>query len=413
MILYIIEILGYSAVLFLAYNLLLKNTKHIKTRRAALIIFPLVSILAPFAKNILPLKNNTFSEIVYLNEISVNNIKEISHNLGSSITANYANIFIAIYLLVVVIMTGLFAIKIIKIYKLKKNSIKRDGVYFTKQNHSPFSLFSDIFISDNYKNSEDNDVIIMHESAHIKQYHSLDILYFEILNIVFWFNPIFYRMKNETSVVHEYLADETVLDNGIEIKKYSDIILNFIHLTPMPIANNLNNSLIKNRFIMMTKSKNTKGLSLRISAVFILVLSILVFNSCINEIEKIKEEAIAETKPANTVEFNDLENVPEFEGGQDSLMNYIASSTTFPENAKAANVNAKVYVQFVIAKTGNVEQVKVLRTDTESDTESEEIKSLQEEAMRVISGLPKWTPGSINGENVNVSYVIPINFKLQ
>ena len=69
-------------------------------------------------------------------------------------------------------------------------------------------------------------------------------------------------------------------------------------------------------------------------------------------------------------------------------------------------------MQFVINKTGNVEQVSVLRTDTKSDLESKEIKSLQEEAIRVISSLPRWAPGSIDGKNVSVSYVIPINFKL-
>jgi len=423
MILYLTQVLFYSTVLFLGYRLLIKNTKFFKARRIILLLLSVFSLIVPFAKNIIPQQSKTISEVFYLNEVNITNISKVGDNIDKTISLNMFDYILMIYLLVAFILAVIFLVKLWKVLILKRTAIKENNIYYTQKEHSPFSFFNSIFISESQKNRKENEVIIIHENAHISQYHSLDILFFEILNILFWYNPIFHSMKKEMAVVHEYLADESVLKTGVELKDYSDILLRFLYLKPMAIANNLNNSLIKNRFIMMTQSQNKKGLIFRLSSIMTLVILVFVFNNCINQndtntenndadstLEQAKTEA---QKNDTTVQFADIEIKPKFEGGQDSLLRYIAYSTKYPEIAKAADVEGTLFIKFVIAKDGNITKVDTIRATTEFDKTSEEFMALQKEAIRVISDMPKWTPGSIDGENVNVQYVVPIKFQLQ
>ena len=112
-----------------------------------------------------------------------------------------------------------------------------------------------------------------------------------------------------------------------------------------------------------------------------------------------KEEAFDPNEPV----FMVTEEMPEFPGGDDALRNYIASSVKYPEVAQEKNIQGKVHVSFVVTKYGNVANAKIARgVDT----------SIDKEALRVISSLPKWKPAKQRGEAVNVLYTVPINFTL-
>ncbi|MBI5217438.1 MAG: energy transducer TonB [Bacteroidia bacterium] len=98
-----------------------------------------------------------------------------------------------------------------------------------------------------------------------------------------------------------------------------------------------------------------------------------------------------------------VEEPPQFPGGEDALLKYVAENVKYPQEAKDNNVQGKVWVQFVINKSGKVEQVKAVR--------SPDIL-LEKEAIRVIQTLPQWTPGKMGGNPVKVSFTMPINFVL-
>jgi len=102
--------------------------------------------------------------------------------------------------------------------------------------------------------------------------------------------------------------------------------------------------------------------------------------------------------------FAAIEEKPEFNGGVAGLLKYIASNTKYPQIAKENGIGGKVYVQFVIDKTGKVTEVSIARGKD---------PYLDKEALRVVQSLPKWKPGKQRGKPVKVSYVIPINFKLK
>ncbi|MEO9533103.1 MAG: energy transducer TonB [Crocinitomicaceae bacterium] len=97
------------------------------------------------------------------------------------------------------------------------------------------------------------------------------------------------------------------------------------------------------------------------------------------------------------------EQMPQFIGGADALDNFINDNKEYPPKAKAAKIQGKVYVQFVVEKDGSISDVVVRRGAN---------KLLDEEALRVVKMMPDWKPGSMRGKTVRVRYTLPITFSL-
>jgi len=117
------------------------------------------------------------------------------------------------------------------------------------------------------------------------------------------------------------------------------------------------------------------------------------------QIVAIEEEA----EEAEAQVFFIVENMPEFPGGDLELRKHIAQNVQYPEIAKENGIQGRVFIQFVVNQKGEIEQVKVVRGVD---------PALDKEAIRVISSLPKWKPGSQRGKPVRVSFTVPINFQL-
>lgn len=125
----------------------------------------------------------------------------------------------------------------------------------------------------------------------------------------------------------------------------------------------------------------------------------------INVVREYKDEVIVEEKaPEPEQVFQSVEQMPQFPGGEAELMKYIADHLRYPTMAAENNIQGRVVVQFVVTKTGDIGEVKVVRS---RDVD------LDKEAVRVVKSLPKFIPGRMNGQPVNVWYTLPINFKLQ
>ena len=98
-----------------------------------------------------------------------------------------------------------------------------------------------------------------------------------------------------------------------------------------------------------------------------------------------------------------VEEMPSFPGGQEALMKYIAKEMKYPEEAVENQIQGAVFVTFVVERDGAISEVKTLRGLG---------SSLDQEAIRVVKGMPKWLPGKQNGKEVRVQYNLPIRFKL-
>ena len=99
-----------------------------------------------------------------------------------------------------------------------------------------------------------------------------------------------------------------------------------------------------------------------------------------------------------------VEEMPQYPGGENALMDYVSKNVVYPKEAQEKGISGRVFVSFIVEKDGSVSNVKVMRGIG---------GGCDEEAVRVISGLPKWKPGKQEGKPVRVSYQMPINFKLQ
>ena len=120
---------------------------------------------------------------------------------------------------------------------------------------------------------------------------------------------------------------------------------------------------------------------------------------------KVSDENLEEVdvKISGDEVFMIVEEMPEFPGGEEALVKFIAESTKYPEEAKNKRIEGKVFVQFVINKEGNVENVKLAKSID---------PLLDEAAMNIVKSMPQWKPGRQKGEAVKVSFTIPINFQL-
>lgn len=109
-------------------------------------------------------------------------------------------------------------------------------------------------------------------------------------------------------------------------------------------------------------------------------------------------------KTSNEKIYDVVEMPPSFPGGQAALLAWIASHVNYPQKAMESRIEGRVIVGFVIECDGSVSQAKILHG----------VDSLfNKEAIRVVMGMPKWTPGRQNGKNVRVKYNVPVNFRLQ
>ncbi|MCC8175826.1 MAG: energy transducer TonB [Bacteroidales bacterium] len=126
----------------------------------------------------------------------------------------------------------------------------------------------------------------------------------------------------------------------------------------------------------------------------------------LNVVREHKDEIVVEEKKPveeNKV-FTAVEQMPQFPGGEGELYAWISKNLRYPPMAAENNIQGRVVVQFVVTKTGTIGEVKVLRGKD---------PDLDKEAVRVVKALPKFIPGKMNGQAVNVWYTLPINFKLQ
>lgn len=137
------------------------------------------------------------------------------------------------------------------------------------------------------------------------------------------------------------------------------------------------------------------------------------------------------TTPASDTTAYDItaiEQQPGYPGGQEGLVKYLRANLKYPSSAKELKVQGKVYVIFVIEKNGEISSVELMKgikavipdslngmkvTEKDKPYFEKAAKTLNDEALRVITEMPKWAPGYQNGKAVRCKFIIPITYKLQ
>ena len=272
----------------------------------------------------------------------------------------------------------------------------------------PHTFLNYIFINKNdYQNRKIESELFAHELTHVRQKHTLDVLFIEILKTIFWFNPIFIFYKKAIQLNHEFLADEKVVISYNNVPFYQSLLLEKASWNSnFYLASNLNFLVTKKRLIMMTKTTSQSRALLKKLAV-IPIFAGLVFISCSENVgDKTPAEAkVVEIKPGEKVEPNTLpgtdihtsvETLPEFPGGLEAFGKYVQKEFKIPEDFVG---EGNVLVSFIVETDGSLSDIKVIR-DLGFGT--------KEEALRMMSKSPKWSPGIQDGKPVRVAYNLPI-----
>ena len=221
----------------------------------------------------------------------------------------------SIYMLGVIIFTIRFGMNLFKmIRRIRQNPKFKDQsivhVLLTDL-IQPHTFLNYIFFNkEKYESHDIPKEVMLHEETHAKEKHALDILFIEVLQIAFWFNPLLYFIKKDIKLNHEFLADKAVINNGIHIKNYQNTLLAFSsHVQEPALANAINYSSIKKRFTVM-KTHTSKTAIWTRSLVLLPLLAILIYSfSSTRQVEKGNfSKTLAANHTARSISINVLNN---------------------------------------------------------------------------------------------------------
>ncbi len=401
-------------LLILFYRVVLHQQTTFKFNRVFLLISLVVSTVVPFIHvTAFAAETNGVVFGVMLQGVTV-----YSHEIKQVVVPVVSqNTYIQwIY----VIGTVLFLIRLIygliKIGGISHNAslTKKEGFSLANMSgrFNPFSFFRIIFVNRALYSDDDLKQIMVHEKAHIRFKHSVDVLVMEALLIAQWFNPFAWIARKLLKELHEFQADREVLKTGVSVSQYKMLLLFQASGARLLPVNNFNESITKKRFKMMNLNKINNKVSFRIAISIFVIGGVSLFFACDNDIveDDINSSSVSELK-SSSVDSTDtdepvffiVEQMPEYPGGDAALREFIASEVNYPLEAQVQGIQGKVYVQFVVSSEGKVENAKIARSVNEY---------LDDEALRVVKAMPDWTPGRQRGVYVNVSYTVPINFVL-
>lgn len=400
-------------LLYGLYVLCFRNDTFNKTKRFYLLFIVLFSLVYPFCKlNIATVGNIAIYEAI-LPQIEVTDNLPVANDQTFALGMN--NLLLLFFFSGIVVLFVRLFIQLLGIIKLRLINYSQTSLNYRiislDKTITPFSFFNWIFIPTNGFKQEDVDVMMAHEEEHADQFHSFDILLSELFCILFWWNPIAWLLKREIKINLEYLADKGVLEKGIEAKKYQYLLLQVIKPSAtIQIVNNFNVSQLKKRITMINKKRTSGILSFKYLLAFPIIALMLIGNAQ-NTFSQQKEKVGIASLTENPTTSEDqlppfvmVEQMPQFPGGESAMMQYIGANLKYPESAAKENIEGRVVLRFVVTKTGDIKDVSVIRSlDSRCD----------EEAMRVVRAMPKWTPGKQGGKDVDVYYTLPVLYKLQ
>ncbi|GGD21528.1 M56 family metallopeptidase [Hyunsoonleella pacifica] len=291
MLYYIIQIIIFQLLFLIIYDAFLKRETFFNWNRCYLLITPVLSTLIPLIK--IP----QFREIVpqdymiHLPEILIGATKTdaVSKTRLDAVVLETVNFMSwkILFMLGTTLITVLFFFKVFRIIKLIITSPKqRQGNYTIIQlpdSASAFSFFNYVFLGDNIP-AKEKETILQHEIIHIKQKHSLDLLFFEGLKIVFWYNPLVYAYQRRIQAIHEYIADAKALQYQGKSQYYKNLLSQVFETKNVSFINPFfKQSLIKKRIIMLQKSKSKQKSLWKYGILLPVILIMLIYSSCSKE----------------------------------------------------------------------------------------------------------------------------------
>jgi TonB family protein len=320
MIAYFLEVTICWAGFYGLYHLLLSRTTFFRANRYYLLGALTLGLLTPSLTLPIPRSDGAAVPVVvaYLEPVSVS-VQQLEVSVtgaGGAAGFDHTVWLVYMYLLGVVFLGARALLGLWQLARLYwRGKKERRGAYTlvrTASAHLPFSFFRWLFLSEDLPlDEEERRIVQRHELAHIQGGHSFDVLFLELLCVLFWFSPPVHLFRRSLRHIHEYLADEAVL-RTTRRKKYGHILLKQLQSGPaVALANHFVHSQLKKRILMMTKHKSSGSVGLRyLLAIPLALLFMLAFANR----ELIGQTLVEIHHPNGEVEKRELMDIRELDG---------------------------------------------------------------------------------------------------
>ncbi|WP_052184286.1 M56 family metallopeptidase [Psychroserpens sp. Hel_I_66] len=288
---YIIQVVAFQLLFLIIYDLFLRKETFFTLNRIYLLSTSILSLVIPFVKieRIKEVVPKDF--VISLPEVLIGDTTKPASAIDPTTTLE-AGINIGpqpVSIWNIILISGMCVAALILVYKIiklfllvSKNPKYRNGkvlIISLLNSTKAFSFFNYIFLG-NRLTAKESTSILEHEMVHIKQNHSLDLLFFELSRIVFWFNPLVYIYQNRIATVHEYIADAKAVKGKNKADYYDNLLIQVFETQQFSFVNPFfKKSLIKKRIVMLSKSKSKQINLVKYALLIPMVFTMLIYTS--------------------------------------------------------------------------------------------------------------------------------------
>ncbi|MCF3108400.1 M56 family metallopeptidase [Niabella sp. CC-SYL272] len=468
---YFLQLFLCSGLLYAYYLLFLKNRKLHRFNRFFLLGSFLFSIAVPFIKvpfyvSLTKDSNISIQTLVKYNELL---LPEVMVSSRSSSGADGIQFWYLLYMGIAFFLMVKIAAGVVALIKKRVSSTVQHWhsitIIETQDPSAPYSFFNWLFWARSVdEHSEGGKKILQHEYHHIRQRHSIDVLFTEIITAIAWINPFFWLMKNELKTVHEFSADAFAAGNTNGFEYATLLVTEAIHMKQTRLVHSFYNHQLKRRIAMLTSANRHRYDALRqwMAMLLFLFAAALFMISCQSanmppkqaatlqasqptvatsdstqvlapavsestavaaadsiktEVKKftppkIVKDAEAKATKRFTTPVVVKDNEPEVYTKVEQDARYSGDWSRYlttnlrgevPVENGAVPGNYQIIVQFIVDVEGNISDAKVIKDPG---------FGMGAEALRVIKQSGKWTPATMNGKNVKAYRKQPITFQV-
>jgi hypothetical protein len=296
------------------------------------------------------------------------------------------------------------------------------------------------------------ETVLRHELAHVRMKHSWDVVLCDLTCRLLWCLPFAWMLRQDLVDVHEFQADEAVLQGGVKLEDYEHLLVRkAVRTQALPIMNTLRRGAVKKRFAMMHSRRSSRWSRLKLLYLVPALAACLwvsaqaeeykvyldgrpvtreemdaIDPATIKHIDVIHSQKMVaiETEPEVVLE---AEQMPQFPGGDAAFKQYMAHHLRYPKAAAENGVNGTVKVQFIVETDGRITHVQAFDSPSEEtdavaysygatdkqptqDEIDEGRRALREAAEELIRGMPPFEPGRQNGKPVRVQLTTSLNY---
>ena len=308
---FILQAIAFQLIFLLVFELFLKKETFFTYNRAYLLLTPMISLLLPLLKFDFLQQAIPSESMVFLPEVLIGTGSQTAAEISSAATTEATasgfqiNWWLITYAAGLLLSLLLFLNKfriLRRMFSFKAVTQTREmKIVQVPQSKIACTFYNTIFLGEELTETE-REQILSHELVHVRQRHTLDLLYFEFLKILFWFNPLIYIFQSRISAVHEFLADQGVVKKVQKQQYYQQLLNSAFNTQNISFINQFfNHSIIKKRIVMLQKSRSKTISKLKFIILIPLILAMMTYVSCSEDQSYLSEDAASLDKYGYTL----------------------------------------------------------------------------------------------------------------